>query len=140
MAVNVAAKRWYSRLRSAGGIFTVIYNAFDRIDRAISELSIAVDVITAGSVSPFTFSVQLLAANYTVPDPTAVANRSLILYVLRQDETGGRTITWPASFQGMPDADTIDTTAGTQLTALVYKESSILLYPVFPVMSGVSIS
>lgn len=66
---------------------------------------------TISDVASYTISVLTLTANCTMTFPTAAAGKSFML-VLKQDATGSRTVSWPASVKWAGGAaPTLTTTA-----------------------------
>lgn len=51
--------------------------------------------------------------NFTMANPTGMANAKLIMYKIKQDSTGSRVITWGSAFRGSNDLTlpTLTTTA-----------------------------
>ena len=99
----------------------------------IQSLRAAIAAITVSS--PISIKFNLLTANLTIDFPSD-PNGTILVYVLRQDGTGGWTVIWPGVF-----TDTVqpEVTANLASAIFFYKESESLIYPCTPFLGGVGV-
>lgn len=75
--------------------------------------------------------VVTLGGNRTIANPTNLVDGQIIRYVLIQDGTGNRTVTWGANFRFSTDtpAPTLSTGAGAvDIIGFVYRSTGSILY------------
>lgn len=99
----------------SGGTFT------GRIAEAVVALTDAATITTDASLGNI-FTVTL-GGNRTIANPTNPVSGQKIVYRLKQDGTGSRTVTWGAAFRWGADVTvpTLSTTAGkTDYVGFIY--------------------
>ena len=99
----------------------------------IQSLRAAIAAITVST--PISVKFSLLTANLVIDFPSD-PNGTILVYVLRQDSTGGWTVTWPSVF-----TDTVqpEVTANLASALFFFKESESLIYPCTPFVGGVGV-
>lgn len=87
-------------------------------------------------VVPFTVKRFVLTANLVIGFPSDLAG-TVLLYIFKQDGTGGWTVTWPAEF-----TDTLQPETGADLVSSVwfFKESETLVHPCGAFIGGIATS
>ena len=77
-----------------------LFNSLDRIHGNLQSLTQAVDAINTGTTSTGTTSIitQTLTADAVITTSLVASAAALLIVILTQDATGGRTITFDTMF------------------------------------------
>lgn len=102
----------------------------------VSALTDGANIATDASLGNI-FTVTL-GGNRTMDNPTNSVDGQVILYKIKQDGTGSRTITWGANFRGSTDValPTLTTTANAVDYVLFYYNSAVTKWDCLSVNKG----
>ncbi len=111
----------------------------DSLASGLAALEASVAAIEPAPDVPATqFAVKrfVLTENLVLGFPSELAGTAL-LYIFKQDATGGWTVTWPAGF-----TDTLQPEIGADLVSslLFFKESETLVHPCGTFIGGIATS
>jgi hypothetical protein len=121
LAVNVADRRVFTK-NSGGTVvelgnnptsLTVNGDYTEKVNTANTGTAYTI-ALTAGTIQILT-----LTGNCTFTFPTATAGKSFII-LLKQDGTGGRTVTWPASVKWPGGGSPLITSTASKLDKYVF--------------------